>query len=547
MAYAPLEHAHATKESMPISHRLRLVAPVLVLASAIASAAAPATLEERLEKLEREQKAMQEQLEEKDARIRELEAERAADDARAAEVDEASDAAGATPATAPADAEPAAESSAAPTTAEPAAGEEDAAEDATGAADARKAKIEEAAEIAKQPTWGDMSPGNGFKIASTGLGDLSISGYGLLRYLNQLPGNQNFDDSLGVKHEVDTRQDFNLHRVLIHFLGWAYDPKLRYALSVWTVNATEQVRVVGNLGYRFNEHLNFAGGIGATPGTRSLLGSHPYWLANDRVMADEYFRPGFSAGVWAEGLAIPTLYYKFMIGNNISQLGVGANELTRDLAYSGSLWWMPTTGEFGPKGAYGDWEWHDEVATRFGVSGTYSQEDRAAQLSQRGPDTTQIRVGDSLLLFEQDALAIGATVQRAEYKLLAADAGLKYKGFFLQAEYYYRTLDNFHTNAPVPVDEIIDHGFYIQAAFFPIRKLLELYASTSWIFADDSAGYDTSQEYVVGSNIYPFNTRNARVNVQANFIEDSPVSSSFGFYQGGLDGVTLSAALSVFF
>lgn len=503
----------------------------LVLAASAVEPVAAATLEERLERLEREQERLKEELEEKDARIRELESERdeqestAPDVPVAEDVDTSSD--GGAAETAPAD--------------------EAVADGETGKAAARRRKLEEAAEIAKQPTWGDMSPGNGFKVASTGLGELSISGYGLVRYLNQLPDNQNFDDSLGVRREVDTRQDFNLHRVLIHFLGWAYDPKLRYALSVWTVNATEQVRVVGNLGYRFDEHFNLAAGIGATPGTRSLMGSHPYWLANDRVMADEYFRPGFTGGVWAEGLVVDTLYYKFMIGNNISQLGVSANELTRDLAYSGSLWWMPTTGEFGPKGAYGDWEWHDEVATRFGISGTYSQEDRAAQLSQRGPDTTQIRVGDSLLLFEQDALALGATVQRAEYKMIAADAGIKYKGFFLQAEYYHRTLDNFHTNAPVPVRDIVDQGFYVQAAFFPIRKLLELYASTSWIFADDSAGYDTSQEYVVGTNLYPFNTRNARLNLQVNFVEDSPVSSSFGFYQGGLDGVVLSSALSVFF
>lgn len=476
-----------------------------VLTALAPVSAGAATIEERIERLEREQAELKRQLEEKDARIRELEQQAGAGGPGP-------------PATTAAVTPP-----------------------------APSAKEIEAEEIAKQPTWGDMTPGKGFKVASTEYGDLSISGYGLVRYLNQLPPNQTFTDHLGNVREVDTRQDVNLHRVLVHFLGWAYDPKLRYALSVWTVNATEQVRVVGNLGYRFGEHFNVAGGIGAMPGTRSLLGSHPYWLAHDRVMADEYFRPGFTAGLWAEGRIVGDLYYKAMLGNNISSLGVDASELTRSMAPALSLWWMPTTGEFGPQGGFGDWEWHEELATRFGISGTFSREDRAAQIEQSGPDTTQIRLGDSLLLFQTGALAPDVTVRRADYGLLSADAGFKYKGVFLQVEGYRRWLRDFDANGPLPVDAIDDWGFYAQAAFFPIEKKLELYAATSWVFADEDAGYDTSFEYLIGANWYPFDTRNARLNVQSIFVEDSPVSSSFGFYQGGLDGVSLSVGASVFF
>lgn len=283
------------------------------------------------------------------------------------------------------------------------------------------------------------------------------------------------------------------------------------------------------------------------PGTRSMLGSHPLWLAHDRVLADEYFRPGFTGGLWVDGKIVDDLYYKVMVGNNIRSLGVSASELTRSMAPSASLWWMPTTGEFGPQGGFGDWEWHEQLATRFGISGTFSREDRAAQINQRGPDTTQIRLGDSLLLLETDALAPGITVKRANYGLLAADAGFRYKGMFLQIEAYRRWLNSFNANGPLPVDEIIDHGFYVQAAFFPIKKKLELYAATSWVFADEDAGYDTSFEYLIGANWYPFDTRNARLNAQSIFVEDSPVSSSFGFYQGGLDGVSLSIGASVFF
>lgn len=483
--------------------KLRTPLAALALIACLPGGADAGTVEERLEALESEQAAMKQQLEEKDRKIRDLELQ--VSDQAAAE-----------------------------------------AAAAIGAETPSPKEIEADA-IAAEPTWGDMEPGKGFKVARTERGDLSISAYALVRYINQLPPNQTFRDHLGREHEVDTRQDVNLHRVLIHFLGWAYDPRLRYALSVWTVNATEQIRLVGNLSYHFNEHLKVAGGIGGMPGTRSLLGSHPYWLAHDRVMADEYFRPGFTAGLWADGRLVGDLYYKFMLGNNISQLGVSATELTRSMSPALSLWWMPTTGEFGPQGGFGDWEHHDQLATRFGISGTFSREDRASQTSQSGPDATQIRLGDSLFLFETGALADGVTVRRADYGLLAADAGFKYKGFFLQLEAYRRWLADFDANGPLPVEDIVDNGFYVQAAFFPIEKKLELYGATSWVFADEDAGFHTSQEFLAGANWYPFDTRNARLNLQSIYVKDSPASSTFGFYTGGLDGVVLSVGASVYF
>ena len=44
-----------------------------------------------------------------------------------------------------------------------------------------------------------------------------------------------------------------------------------------------------------------------------------------------------------------------------------------------------------------------------------------------------------------------------DYQLLAFDAGLKYKGIFLQTEFYHRRLDAFVADGALPVDEIVDH------------------------------------------------------------------------------------------
>jgi hypothetical protein len=221
--------------------------------------------------------------------------------------------------------------------------------------------------------------------------------------------------------------------------------------------------------------------------------------------------------------------------------------LTRDMATAGAVWWMPTTKEFGPQGAFGDWEYHEQLATRFGSSFTRSREDRFSDVLAGSPDNTTIRLADSLNLFDVGSLAPGVTVQMADYKMFEVDAGIKYHGVFLQTEIYNRWLNNFKADGPLPVSSIHDKGFYVQAAFFPVPKKLELYAVTSQIFGDKSAGFGKSYEYTGGVNYYFAKSRNYRMNLQVIRVMRSPVSSTFGYYTGGQRGETVTAAVSIFF
>jgi len=328
--------------------------------------------------------------------------------------------------------------------------------------------------------------------------------------------------------------------------GWVGSPKLIYAVTFWTVNSTDQRAIFGNIGYQFSRRFSVYGGLNGNPGTRSLQGSHPFWLGHDRVMADEFFRPFFGSGVWAQGEVVPGLWYNAVLTNNNSSLGVKSSQLDRTFTTGASMWWMPTTKEFGPRGAYGDWERHEKLATRFGFSTTRSPEQRFSN-SGGGSDNTTIRLADSLNVFDTGALAKGVTVQNVDYRILSFDAGLKYRGIFLQTEIYNRWLDTFVADGPLPMTSIHDSGFYVQAAFFPVPKTIELYTATSQIYGDKSAGFSNSSEYLVGMNYYPFNTRNHRLNVQVIDVNRSPVSSAFGYYVGGLNGTSFSTAFSVFF
>lgn len=388
--------------------------------------------------------------------------------------------------------------------------------------------------------------GQGFLIGRGKLGELKIGAYVLVRWIDQLPETQQFTDHLGNMRPVDTRDDIQFHRAMVHFRGWMFSPKFRYQITSWTVMSTDQTTLYGFLGYQFHKKFNLYGGTNSTGGSRSVYGSHPFWLANDRVMADEFFRGGFTNGVWANGEVAPGLWYNVAVGNNLSQLGVTAKQLDRGLASGGSMWWMPTTHEFGPSGAYGDWEFHEKLATRFGFTTTRSQEDRQ-ELGDHSPENTQTRLADSVSLFDTGALAKNVSVNDAHVRLLSFDAGMKYRGIFLQTEIFNRWLDSFHADGPLPVTSIHDAGFYVQAAFFPIKKRLELYSATSWIYGDKSAGFSTSHEYLVGGNAYWFDSRNLRSNFQVISVDHSPASSTFGFYVGGQTGTTVSLATSLLF
>jgi hypothetical protein len=391
--------------------------------------------------------------------------------------------------------------------------------------------------------FGEFNPGRGFTVGRSEHGELNLSGYMAARFLDQMPGQQTAFDHLSRPIQVTPRKDFQFHRVMLFSQGWLFSPKFQYSTFLWTVQDTNQVAVGGALYYSFGKIMTLGLGWNAYPGTQSLQGSHPYWESYDRVMADEFFRPYFSQGVFAKGNLLPKLEYRWLFGNNNSNLDVPAVKLDRNLSAGGALTWYPTTGEFGPRGAFGDYENHQHFATRFNVAYTYSPEDRQAAIGTSSGINTTLRLSDSLNVFDTGALAPGVTVERAHYHMASAAIGLKYHGLWIQGEGYGRLLDHFVADRKLPVNEVRDYGFYVQVADMIVPKRFELYGGTSYIFGQ----YGNSKEFIVGTNYYPWNTRNIRLNTQLINADRSPVSSTFGFYVGQQTGPILSIGMTAIY
>ena len=84
------------------------------------------------------------------------------------------------------------------------------------------------------------------------------------------------------------------------------------------------------------------------------------------------------------------------------------------------MWWMPTTHEFGPNGSYGDWDYHEKVATRFGVSSARSRE--IGQLSRTRPRKHADQARRQPQRVRSRLARAGVTVDDADYRVLAVDA-----------------------------------------------------------------------------------------------------------------------------
>ncbi|HUJ46833.1 MAG TPA: hypothetical protein VLV55_06845, partial [Rhizomicrobium sp.] len=326
--------------------------------------------------------------------------------------------------------------------------------------------------------WGTYVPGKGYVLTRGRNGDLYVTLIAYARYLNQTQLDRSYTDSFGRTTKLDLRQDVQWNKVNLGFRGWLFDPNFTYRAWVWTqqpaMGEGAQVVVGGQLGYHFFDWLNVYAGIAPLPSTRSTNWTYPFWLKMDnRTIADEFFRASYSQGFWADGKITDDLQYRFMIANNLSALGVSASELDAQFnTMSAALWWMPTTGEFGPAMGFGDFEGHEELATLFGIHFTRSREDKQDQPGVDAFENSQIRLSDGTLVFSPNAFNTGGQVDRATYQMLDANAGFKYLGWSLEAEYYARWVSDFKTTGFIPVKSLFDQGYQVQASAMIIPKQL---------------------------------------------------------------------------
>ena len=240
-------------------------------------------------------------------------------------------------------------------------------------------------------------------------------------------------DAFGNTKTVQQREDIQLNKFFLPFSGWFLTPKFRYYLYVWSSNPSQgdpaQVVGAGNLSYMFNRYVTFGAGITWLPERAQHRGPVPV-LARRRRPPDR-------------GRVLPRLVHDRHLaeGRDLHEVQVHGDARQQpeharrergaarqhDRHESFMLQWLPTTGEFGLYGTFGDYDDHEKLATRLAAHYTHSTEDKQSQPGTNGIENSQIRLTDGSVIFTPDLFGPGITVEKVKYQMVSVDGGLKYR------------------------------------------------------------------------------------------------------------------------
>ena len=236
-------------------------------------------------------------------------------------------------------------------------------------------------------------------------------------------------------------------------------------------------------------------------------------------MADSFFRPGFTQGVWAEGQPFEHVFYSAYVGNSLNTLGVSTTKIDKNFVYAAQHL-VGTARRLRPAWGRPDGLQRSRISRVPGRPARDIIHRRPGGslfriLQQTQPENVAIYNSDGVLFFATGSLAPGVTVEFGNYYMWAQDFGFKYRGLAFNGQYFFRWLNDFRADGPLPLSETFDHGFEASVGYFVVPKTFELYGRTSAVFGE----FRDSSEYAVGFNWHPWQNRGFRLIGEANRVQ----------------------------
>lgn len=353
------------------------------------------------------------------------------------------------------------------------------------------------------------------------------------RYTNFAPSAEVWVDSTGAVQPIRSLDSVEVTRNFVQFQGFALDPRLQYTAILFSSTALNDTVYLGWLNYRFSEALDVRVGNWVIPGTREWYESFRWTMGADRLMATTFFRPNISPGIWAQGQPFENFYYVAMVANSLNRFTQGIQRTGSSRAFGGSVWWEPL-GAFGLGPS--DIENHSSPVVRLGANTAISSESNqgfSPTLELSNPEDTIVRLSDGTPLFRSGALGPGVDLVSTNLQLFTIDGAIKYRGFGLSGEYFFRSLNGFRATGAQPImNSLFDHGGLLQGSYFLRPNHLELFARTSFV----TGRFGTGNEYGAGLNWYPQGKRTWRYTFEVLRINDSPAQNLLTGYRAGESG-----------
>jgi hypothetical protein len=235
-------------------------------------------------------------------------------------------------------------------------------------------------------------------------------------------------------------------------------------------------------------------------------------------MANDFFRPDRTVGIFANGDLAEWGHYEVMVGN-------GYNTANLTNAQGDDRFTFAATHYIDPLGDYGnqiaDFDYACDPLVRLGQSVVYSPQasDVAGRPLEEGDF---LRLTDGTRLTQIGALAPGVTVSDFDVFLYGVDAAVKWRGFSANAEVFLRWIEDIAGDGPLPETQLFQHGFYVEGGYFVIPQRFDINARYSQV----SGAQGTGSEYSAAVNWYPLAKPQLKITADVTKLDGSPLNNT---------------------
>ena len=342
---------------------------------------------------------------------------------------------------------------------------------------------------------------------------------------------ETWTDNAGVTRDVLDRNALDIERARLVLSGYVQDPRLTYFVQL--DGDTDGGHAVDFFDYwwawKFSDRFELQMGKRKVTASRQwLLGARDTRLV-DRPLANDFFRPDRTVGLFGLGRLGDTGRYEVMVGNGYNSSNLPNSASDNRLTFAASTHFEPL-GDFG-RGIV-DFSGDSELRLQLGHSFIYSPQ---ASSSGGAPldEADYLRLTDGTRLTDIGALAAGVTVSDFDVYFYGVDAAMKWRGWSLNSEVFFRWIEQIHGDGALPVSDLFQRGFYVEGGKFLIPETLDINARYSQI----NGLYGDASEYAAGLNWYPLHKTTMKVSFDVTALDGSPLQNTTSDILVGDDGV----------
>lgn len=361
--------------------------------------------------------------------------------------------------------------------------------------------------------------------------ELKVNGWIQFRYHGFARDVSSWTDNAGVTRPVRNRSALDIERGRLVLSGYAVDERLTYFLQL--DGDTDGGHTVDFFdywwGWQASDAFRLEVGKRKVPASRQWLLTARSTRLIDRPMANDFFRPDRTIGIFGVGTFGDTGHYEVMLGNSYRSANLPNSSVDDQFTLAATQY----LDSFGPYGSQVvDFDGSRELLLRVGHSFVFAPQ-ASDQLGMPLDEANFVRLSDGTRLTQTGALAAGATVSEYDIFFYGVDAAFKWRGWSLNTEAFLRWIEDIAADAPIPNSGLEQFGFYVEGGCFLIPQTLDVNLRYSQV----SGEYGDASEYAAGCNWYPMAKPQLKLSFDITSLDGSPLRNTASDILAGDDGV----------